>query len=108
MVWWRPKVARGTAYAYGAFASRRFPLLFFGGPVLELARRYVQLDVFDSPGLEVDAVKSDEGTDRELHPGGYLAGSTEVDLRDFVRCHGAGVLDADLDVETAVSGFGRR
>ena len=54
----------------------------------------------------MDAIEGHERTHRELHAVGNLAGSAEIDLRHFVGGHGAGVLDLDLHVEPAVSGFG--
>lgn len=97
------EVTGGAPYAYSAFACRCFPLLFFNGPVLELTPGYVQRDVFGFSWLEVDAIEGNERSNRELHPVGNLAWRTEVDLRDFVGCGGAGVLDFHLHVETAVT-----
>jgi len=40
------EVAGGCANAYGSLARGRDPFLIFGGPVLELARGYMECDGF--------------------------------------------------------------
>ena len=78
------EVARGGAYAYGAFACGGDPFLIFGGPVLELARGYVEGDGFGFTGIEVDAIEGCECADGELDATWNFGGCSEVDLGDFI------------------------
>ena len=78
------QVARGCAYADGAFAGCGDPLGICGGPVLQLARRDMEGDGLGFAGSEMDAIEGYESANRELNACGNLAGCAEVNLRHFV------------------------
>ena len=90
------QVARGSADADGALAAGGYATSdLWWTSTASWRGLNVQRDGFGFAGSEMDAVECDQGADRELHAFGNFAGSAEVDLRDFVGGHAAGVLDVD-------------
>src|ERR1035438_8816186 len=65
----------------------------------------MQRDCLALASGQVNTVERSQSAHWELDPGRNLPGLAQVDLRDFVAIHVAGVLDVDIDVETAVRGF---
>ena len=99
------QIARGAADADGALAAGGYPLRLGCGPVLQLALGDVKADRSRLAGCKVNAIEGHECTDRELHARRNFGRRGEIDLRNFVGIHAAGVLDVQIDIETTISRF---